>query len=109
MITYKLDEAKERVIALIKAHTYDFCTDMMLEIKKAAENDSIDDVEMFTGMIRTAEKISEKQIESVENAWTVGEILVAVDIDEPGNALFEQEDLVLSAILETTVKMDWSN
>ena len=34
-------------------------------------------------------------------------MLVAIDIDEPGNALFEQEDLVLSTILQTTVKMDW--
>lgn len=109
MITYKLNEAKERVIALVKTHTLGFCSDMMLEVKKAAENGSIDDVEMYTNMIRTSEQISERQIKAVHKAYTIGEILVAIDIDEPGNALFEQEDLVLSTILQTTVKMDWSN
>lgn len=111
MITYnyKLQEAKKRVIELIKSHNSDFRSDMMLEIKKAAENNSIDDVEMFTEMLRVSETISNNQIDAVEKACTVGEILVAVDLDAPGNVLFEQEDLVLSAVLDIKVRMEWGN
>ena len=107
-VTYNFEEAKENVIELIKKYTYDFCSDMMKEIKTAAEYDSIDDVEIFVDMIRTAEKVCKKQIDTVTKATSIAEILsITSDNDEVGNILFEQDDTVLSAILGIQVKQNW--
>jgi hypothetical protein len=107
-VTYNFEEAKENVIKLIKKNTYDFCSDMMKEIKTAAEYDSIDDVEIFVDIIRTAEKICKKQIDTVIKATSIAEILsITSDYDAPGNALFEQDDTILSAILGIQVKQNW--
>ena len=107
MITYKLSEAKKRVIDLINSQISDFRSDMLLEIKKAAENNSIDGVREFTNMLCISEEVSKSQIEAVEKAYTIGEILMALDADAPGNVLFECEDLVLSAILEVKIEHSW--
>jgi hypothetical protein len=107
-VTYNFEEAKENVIELIKKNTYGFCSDMMKEIKTAAEYDSIDDVEILVDTIRTAEKICKKQINIVTKATSIAEILsITSDNDAPGNVLFEQDDTVLSAILGIQVKQNW--
>ena len=99
LITYNLDTAKSRVIELIKRNAYDFCTDMLKEIKRAAENNSIDDVEGFTLCIRQAESTSERQIKSVSEAKCITDILIStVDLHMPGNVLCECDDEVLKAI-----------
>ena len=52
---------------------------------------------MFVEMIEQAEEFSVKQIEKIENAYGLGDILKATaDDDSPGNILFEQDDTVLS-------------
>ena len=104
---YNLNVAKKQVIDLIKSSNYGFCTDMMAEIKNAAVNDSLNDIEMFVDMIRTSEKISEKQIEKINRAVSISEVLSIADDDSPGNALFEQEDLILSTILGLRIRQDW--
>jgi len=107
MIYYNLKEVKPKVIDFIKQHYYDFCSDMMLEIKRAAGLNSIDDVEMFVDMIRTAEKRSEKQIEVVQQATCLAEILNIANDDAVGNALFESEDKILSILLKIEVRELW--
>jgi hypothetical protein len=108
MITYNFEEAKEKVIDLIKRNTYDFYTDVMSEIKNAATHDSIDDVEMFVCMIRNAEEMCQKQIDIVKKAISVTDILsIASKDDEMANLLYEQEDLILSEILGVKIKQDW--
>lgn len=106
---YNLNVAKKQVIDLIKRSSYDFCTDIMNEIKNAANNDCLADVEMFADMIRTSENISEKQIEKVNKAVSISEILTIADDDAPGNALFEQEDIILSTILGFRIRQDWGD
>ena len=44
VITYNLDKAKQNVISLVKKYSYDFCSDMLKEIKHAADNDDIGNI-----------------------------------------------------------------
>jgi len=100
-ITYNLDEAKQRVISLIKSNAYDFCSDMFKEIKQAADNDDLDSVEDFVQSIRQVEKTSEHQVERIksETCNSITQILLITSGYEiVGNVLFESEDTILEAI-----------
>lgn len=104
VIEYDLYDAKQRVILLVKQYTYDYCSDMLKEIKAAAAANSIDDVEMFVTIIRQAEEVSERQVKAVENARSITEILNAtVYNDTVGNVLYECDDAVLGAILDRII------
>lgn len=108
-IYYILDEAKERVISLIKSNAYDFCTDMYKEIKAAADNDDLDAIEDFIQSIRQVEEISEIQVERVRQANSVANILLYTsEYDVPGNVLFECQDQVLIAIFQAEFVQDYN-
>jgi uncharacterized protein YegP (UPF0339 family) len=108
-VTYNFEEAKENVIELIKRNTHDFRSDMLKEIKTAAEYGSFDDVEIFVNEVHTAEKVCERQIDTVKKATSIAEILnITSDYNALGNILFEQDDTVLSAILGIQVKQNWN-
>ena len=101
-INYNLDEAKQRVIKLIKDQACDFCTDMFMEIKAAATKDDIDSVESFVQTIRQVESMSEQQIRAINGkAGNVTDILNYTANDESvGNVLYDCHDLVLKAIFQ---------
>jgi hypothetical protein len=100
-IQYSFSDAKQRVIDLIKEQSYEYCTIILKEIKYAANNEDIDNIEMLTNSIRLAETVSEDQIKAVDNAACITDILIATaDLDRPGNVLYEGEDLVLKAIFD---------
>lgn len=100
-IEYNFNDAKQRVINLIKEQSYEYCTIILKEIKYAANNEDIDNIEMLTNSIRLAETVSEDQIKAVDNAACITDILIATaDLDRPGNVLYEGEDLVLNAIFD---------
>ncbi len=99
VITYNLDKAKQNVISLVKKYSYDFCSDMLKEIKYAADNDDIDTVEDFIKTIRKAEQVAEEQVRQIEEAHTIADILMATSGNESlGNALYECDNDVLKAI-----------
>jgi hypothetical protein len=99
VVTYNFDKAKQRVISLVKQYSYDFCSDMLKEIKQAADNDDIDTIEMFVESIRKAERVSEEQVRQIEEAHTIADILMATSGNEiPGNVLYECDEVVLKAI-----------
>ena len=101
VITYNLDKAKQNVISLVKQYSYDFCSDMLKEIKHAADNDDIGTIEDFVETIRKAERVSEYQIQQIEEAHTIADILMATSGNElPGNVLYECDTDVLKAIFE---------
>jgi hypothetical protein len=100
-IQYNFSDAKQRVIDLIKEQSYEYCTTMLKEIKYAAGNEDIDNIEMLTNSIRQVEVVSEEQIKAVTNANCISDILLATsDLGRPGNVLYEGEDLVLKAIFD---------
>ncbi len=100
-ITYNLDEAKQRIISLIKQNAYDFCTDMFREIQAAANNNDLDSVEDFVNTIRQVEKTSEHQVERIksETCYSIAQILaVTAGSEMVGNVLYECQDQILEAI-----------
>ncbi len=83
----------------------DFINDMLLEIKTASENGNVADVKMFVEIIEQAEQFSVAQVTKLEKAIGLGDILKATaDDDNPGNILFEQDDLVLSTFFNNKFK-----
>ena len=99
VVTYNFDKAKQNVISLVKQYSYDFCSDMLKEIKQAADNDDIDTIEGFVETIRKAELVSEYQIQQIEAAYTIADILMATSGNEsPGNVLYDCDNDVLKAI-----------
>lgn len=106
-ITYNLDTVKDKVKVFIKKYYYDFCTDMLSEIKSACDQKSIDDIEMHINSIRRAEAMSIIQVEQVDNAQCVTDILLIASDDNIGNVLFEQEDILLSVILDIKIEQQW--
>lgn len=99
VITYNLDKAKQNVISLVKKYSYDFCSDMLKEIKQAADNDDIDTIEGFVETIRKAERVAEEQIKQIEDAHTIADILMATSGNESlGNVLYDCDNDVLKAI-----------
>jgi len=103
--TYSFIAGKKRVIELAKKHTMDFINDMLLEIKIASENGNVADVKMFVEIIEQAEQFSVAQVTKLEKAIGLGDILKATaDDDNPGNILFEQDDLVLSTFFNNKFK-----
>ena len=106
-ITYNLDTTKDRVKTFIKKHYYDFCSDMLQEIKAACNNKSIDDIEMHVEAIRRAEAMSIIQVEQVNNATCITDILLITSDDNIGNVLWEQEDILLSVILDVKIECQW--
>ena len=99
VINYNLDKAKQNVISLVKKYSYDFCSDMLKEIKYAADNDDIDTVEDFIKTVRKAERVAEEQVRQIEEAYTIADILMATSGNElPGNVLYECDTDVLKAI-----------
>ena len=99
VINYNFDKAKQNVISLIKKYSYDFCSDMLKEIKQAADNDDIDAIEDFVETIRKAEQVAEEQVRQIEEAHTIADILMATSGNEiPGNVLYECDEAVLKAI-----------
>lgn len=106
-ITYNLDTIKDRAKVFIKKYYYSFCTDMLNEIKAACNNENIDDIEMHVNSIRRAEAMSIVQTEQVDNAQCITDILLIASDDNIGNVLFEQEDLILSVILDIRIEQQW--
>lgn len=103
--SYSFIEGKKRVITLAKECTMDFIDDMMKEIATQAVKGNVDDVKFFVGLIESAEQYSVKQVEKLDKAYGLGDILRATaDDDERGNMLFEQDDLVLSTFFNTKIK-----
>ena len=99
VITYNLDKAKQNVISLVKQYSYDFCSDMLKEIKQAADNDDIGTIEDFIETIRKAEQITEYQIKRIEEASTITSLLIfTVGYESPGNVLYDCDTDVLKAI-----------
>jgi len=99
VVTYNLDKAKQNVISLVKQYSYDFCSDMLKEIKQAADNDDIGTVEDFVEIIRKAEQVAEEQVKQIEAAYTIADILMATSGNEsPGNVLYDCDNDVLKAI-----------
>ena len=99
MIIINYSEAKQRLIKLVKSNTYDFCSDMLLEIRKHAENESIDDIESCLMALRQAENQSNEMVYKIENANSIGDMILATsDNDSVGNVLYENEEIVLEAI-----------
>jgi replication initiation and membrane attachment protein DnaB len=99
VVTYNFDKAKQNVISLVKQYSYDFCSDMLKEIKQAADNDDIDTVEDFVKSIRKAEQVAEEQVKQIEAAYTIADILMATSGNEsPGNVLYDCDNDVLKAI-----------
>jgi hypothetical protein len=98
-INYNFNKAKQNVISLVKQYSYDFCSDMLKEIKQAADNDDIDTVEDFIKTIRKAEQVAEEQVKQIEAAYTIAGILMATSGNEsPGNILYDCDNDVLKAI-----------
>ena len=98
-ITYNFDKAKQNVISLVKNSSYDFCSDVLKEIKQAADNGDIDTVEDFVETIRKAERVAEEQVRQIKAAYTIADILMATSGNEiPGNILYECDTDVLKAI-----------
>lgn len=98
-ITYNFDKAKQNLISLVKQYSYDFCNDMLKEIKQAADNDDIDTIEGFVESIRKAELVSEYQIQQIKKAHTITDLLRATaGTESPGNILYECDNDVLKAI-----------
>jgi hypothetical protein len=99
IVTYNFDKAKQNVISLVKQYSYDFCSDMLKEIKHAAADNDIDTVEDFVETIRKAERVAEEQVRQIEDAHTIADILMATSGNESlGNALYECDSDVLKAI-----------
>jgi LPS O-antigen subunit length determinant protein (WzzB/FepE family) len=99
VINYNFDKAKQNVISLVKQYSYDFCSDMLKEIKQAADNGDIDTVEDFVKTIRKAEQVAEEQVRQIEEAHTIADILMATSGNElSGNVLYECDTDVLKAI-----------
>ena len=99
VITYNFDKAKQNVISLVKNSSYDFCSDMLKEIKQAADNDDIGTIEDFVETIRKAEQVAEEQIRQIKAAYTIADILMVTSGNEsPGNVLYECDTDVLKAI-----------
>jgi hypothetical protein len=99
VVTYNLDKAKQKVISLVKQYSYDFCSDMLKEIKHAAADNDIDTIEDFVETIRKAERVAEEQVRQIEEAHTIADILTATSGNElPGNVLYECDTDVLKAI-----------
>jgi hypothetical protein len=99
VVTYNFDKAKQNVISLVKQYSYDFCSDMLKEIKQAADNDDIDTIEGFVESIRKAERVSEYQIQQIKKAHTITDLLRATaGTESPGNILYECDNDVLKAI-----------
>lgn len=103
-ITYNLDTIKDRAKVFIKKYYYGFCTDMLNEIKVACNHKSIDDIEMHVNSIRRAEAMSIVQTDQVDNATCITDILLIASDDNIGNILFDQEDLLLSVILDIRIE-----
>jgi len=102
-ITYNLDEAKQRIISLIKQNAYDFCSDMFKEIQAAANNNDLDSVEDFVNTIRQVERTSEFQVERInsKSCSSVAHILLHTAGSEmTGNVLYECQDQILEAIFQ---------
>ena len=106
-ITYRLDTVKDRVKVFIKNYYYDYCSDMMNEIKAACNNNDIDNIEMFVDSIRGAEKMSVSQIEQVNSANCIADILLIASDDAHFNVLFEQEDVLLTAMFDVKIDQQW--
>ena len=99
VVTYNFDKAKQNLISLVKQYSYDFCNDMLKEIKQAADNDDIDTIEGFVETIRKAELVSEYQIQQIKKAHTITDLLRATaGTESPGNILYECDNDVLKAI-----------
>lgn len=103
-INYKLESTKPKLIKWVKDNTIDFCNDMFIEIKTAAENQSPDDIEMFLNNIREAEKLSVQYTNIINEANTIADILKITDEDVMCNIFYDREDEVLSVILENRVE-----
>lgn len=106
-VTYNLDRVKDKVKVFIKNYYYDFCTDMLSEIKAACDQKSIDDVEMHVDSIRRAEAMSIIQTGQVDKAQCIADILLIASDENVGNVLFEQEDVLLSVILDIKIEQQW--
>lgn len=106
-ITYRLDTVKDKVKVFIKNHYYDYCSDMMADIKAACNNNDIDNIEMFVDSIRGAEKLSVRHIEQVDEALCIADILLIASDDAIYNALFEQEDMLLTAMFDVKIEQQW--
>ena len=99
VINYNFDKAKQNVISLVKNSSYDFCSDVLKEIKHAADNDDIGTIEDFVETIRKAELVSEYQIQQIKKAHTITDLLRATaGTESPGNILYECDNDVLKAI-----------
>lgn len=103
-INYRLEDAKPKLIKWVKDNTIDFCNDMFIEIKTAAENQSPDDIEMFLNNIREAEKLSVQYTNVIDKAGTIADILRIADDDIMCNIFYDRDDEILSIILENKVE-----
>lgn len=104
MITYNLEAVKPKLIDWVKNEVINFCNDMFIEIKKAANHKSPDDIEMFLDWIRMAENLSLDYTKIINEAVSIGDILRIADEDMMCNVLYEREDEILSIILDTKVE-----
>jgi len=104
MITYNLEAVKPKLIDWVKSNVSDFCSDMFKEIQHAAGHKSPDDVEMFLGQIREAEKLSVDYTKIINEAQTLADILKIADEDVMCNVFYEREDEIITIILGVKIE-----